>query len=60
MNWPIFTFIATMFWAVGVVIDKYILTKHMQNPFSYQLFLIIVEAPVMLLLLATSVSTTLP
>lgn len=60
MDWFIFTFIAAVFWAVGVVIDKYILTKHMQDPFSYQLLLIIVEAPVMLLLLFTSISTALP
>jgi len=60
MDWLIFTLIATVFWAVGAVIDKYILTKHMQDPFSYQLLLIIVEAPVMLLLLFTSVSAALP
>jgi len=60
MDWLIFTVVATVFWAVGVVIDKYILTKHMQDPFSYQLLLIIVEAPVMLLLLFTSISTALP
>ncbi len=60
MDWFLFTFIATVLWAVGVIIDKYILTKHMQSPISYQLLLIIVEAPVMLLLLFTSISTALP
>ena len=60
MDWFIFTVVATVFWAVGVVIDKYTLTKHMQNPISYQLLHIIVEAPVMLLLLFTSISTAFP
>jgi drug/metabolite transporter (DMT)-like permease len=59
-DWFIFTFVATILWAAGVVIDKYVLTKHMQDPFSYQLLLIIVEAPVMLPLLFTSTSTALP
>jgi hypothetical protein len=60
MDWFIFIFIATILWTVGVVIDKYVLTKHRQDPFSYQLLLIIVEAPVMLPLLFTSTSTALP
>lgn len=60
MDWLIFTFVAAVFWAVGVVIDKYILTKHMQNPFSYQLLYTITEAPILLLLLFTSISSALP
>jgi drug/metabolite transporter (DMT)-like permease len=60
MDWFIFTFVATILWAAGVVIDKYVLTKHIQDPFSYQLLLIIVEAPVMLPLLFTSTSTAFP
>jgi len=60
MDWLIFAFVATVFWAVGVVIDKYILTKHMQDPFSYQLLLTIAETPILLLLLFTSISSALP
>jgi len=60
MDWFIFAFVATIFWAVGVVIDKYILTKHMQNPFTYQLLYTITESPVMLLLLFTPISSALP
>ncbi|NIQ04431.1 MAG: EamA family transporter, partial [Candidatus Korarchaeota archaeon] len=60
MDWLIFTFVATVFWAVGVVIDKYIITKHMQNPFAYQLLYTITEAPILLLLLFTSISFALP
>ena len=60
MDWLIFTFIATVFWAVGVVIDKYILTKHMQDPFSYQLLYTIAETPILLLPLFTSISSALP
>jgi len=60
MDWFIFTFIATVFWAAGAVIDKYILTKHMQDPFSYQLLYTITEAPILLLLLFTSISSALP
>lgn len=60
MDWFIFAFVATIFWAVGVVIDKYILTKHMQDPFTYQLLYTITESPVMLLLLFTSISSALP
>ena len=60
MDWLIIAFAATVFWAVGVVIDKYILTKHMQDPFSYQLLYTITEMPVMLLLLFMPISYALP
>jgi len=60
MKWLIFAFVATVFWAVGVTIDKYIITKHMQDPFSYQLLYTITESPILLLLLFTSISSTLP
>jgi len=60
MDWLIFAFIAPIFWAVGVVIDKYILTKHMQDPFSYQILYTITETPIILLLLFTSISSALP
>ena len=60
MDWLMFAFMAPVFWAVGVVIDKHILTKHMPDPFSYQLLYTITEAPILLLLLFTSISSALP
>ncbi|MDH5438682.1 MAG: EamA family transporter [Candidatus Bathyarchaeota archaeon] len=60
MDWFIFAFMATVLWAVGVVIDKHILTKHMQDPFSYQLLFTITEAPILLLILLTPISSALP
>jgi len=60
MDWLIFAFVAAVFWAVGVVIDKYIITKHIQDPFSYQLLYTMAESPILLLLLFTSISSTLP
>lgn len=55
-----FTLIASLLWAFGVVIDKYILTEHMQDPFSYQLLYAITEAPILLLPLFTSISFAFP
>lgn len=60
MDWLIFSIISSIFWALGVVIDKYILTKHMQDPFSYQLLYMITETPILLLLLFTSISSAFP
>jgi len=60
MDWLIFAFVAAVFWAVGVVIDKYIITKHMQDPFSYQLLYTMAESPILLLLLFASISSALP
>jgi len=60
MDWFIFSIIASIFWGLGVVIDKYLLTKHMQDPFSYQLLYMITEAPILLLLLFTQISSDFP
>ena len=60
MNWLVFSITASIFWALGTLIDKYILTKHMQDPFSYQLLYTITELPILLLLLLTSISPTFP
>jgi len=60
MDWFIFALMASLLWAVGVVIDKYILTEHMPDPFSYQLFYTITEAPILLLPLFTSISFAFP
>jgi len=60
MDWLIFSIIASIFWGLGVVIDKYLLTKHMQDPFSYQLLYMITEVPILLLLLFTPISSDFP
>lgn len=61
MDWLIFSILSTMLWALGTVIDKYTLTKHLQNPFSYQLFYLATQSPVLLpLLLFTGVSFAFP
>ena len=60
MDWLIFAFMAAVLWAVGVVIDKYIITKHMKDAFSYQLLYTIAETPILLLLLFTPISSALP
>jgi len=60
MDWFIFAIVASLLWAVGVVIDKYILTEHMQDPFSYQLLYTITESPILLLPLLTSISFVFP
>jgi len=60
MDWFIFTLMASLLWAVGVVIDKYILTEHMQDPFSYQLLYAVTETPILLLPLFTSISFAFP
>lgn len=60
MDWLIFSIVSSIFWALGVVIDKYILTKHMQDPFSYQLLYTITETPILLLLLFTTISSAFP
>jgi len=60
MDWLIFSIIASVFWSLGVVVDKYLLTKHIQNPFSYQLLYMITEVPILLLLLFTPISSDFP
>jgi uncharacterized membrane protein len=61
MDWLILSVLASMLWALGTIIDKYILTKHMQDPISYQLLYVATESPVLLLLLLfTNVSSAFP
>jgi len=52
--------VASLFWALGTVIDKYTLTQHMQNPSSYQLLYTLAEAPVLLLPLFVPVTFAFP
>lgn len=61
MDWLILSVLASVLWALGTIIDKYILTKHMQDPVSYQLLYVATELPVLLvLLLFTNVSSAFP
>jgi drug/metabolite transporter (DMT)-like permease len=61
VDWLILSVAASMLWALGTIIDKVILTKHMQDPVSYQLLYVATELPVLLVLLVfTNVSLALP
>ncbi len=61
MDWLILSVAASMLWALGTIIDKVILTKHMKDPISYQLLYVATELPVLLVLLVfTNVSSALP
>jgi uncharacterized membrane protein len=61
VDWLILSVLASMLWGIGTIIDKYILTKHLQDPISYQLLYVATELPVLLLLLLfTNVSFALP
>jgi drug/metabolite transporter (DMT)-like permease len=61
VDWLILSVLASILWALGTIIDKYILTKHMQDPISYQLLYVATELPVLLVLLVfTNVSSALP
>lgn len=60
MDWFVFAFLASFLWAIGVIIDKYILTEHMQDPFSYQILYTITEAPILMLPLFTPISLVFP
>ncbi|NIR87286.1 DMT family transporter [Candidatus Bathyarchaeota archaeon] len=52
MEWFVFALIAPFLWAGTDVVDKHILTKHVRNPFSYQLLFLLTEVPIPFLLLA--------
>jgi len=60
MDWLVLAFMASLFWALGAVIDKYMLTEHVQDPFSYQLLYTIAQTPVLLLPLFVSVTFVFP
>jgi drug/metabolite transporter (DMT)-like permease len=61
MEWFVFALFAPVLWAGCDVIDKYILTEHVKNPFAYQLLFLLSEVPIPFLLLAlTPVSFGFP
>jgi len=52
MDWFAFALIVPVVFAGVDVIDKYILTNHVTNPFSYKLLSVLMEIPILFLLLA--------
>lgn len=45
MQWFILAFLASTLWAVVVIVDKFVLTHHIKDAFSYQIFLTITLIP---------------
>lgn len=61
VDWLVLSVVASVLWALGTIIDKIILTKHLQDPISYQLLYVATELPVLLVLLVfTNVSSAFP
>ena len=61
MEWFMFALIAPVVFAGVDVIDKYILTNHVTNPFSYKLLSVLMDIPIPFLLLAlTPISFSFP
>jgi len=44
MDWLIFAFLAPVLWGGCNVIDKFLLSKKFKNPYSYQLWLVLMDA----------------
>lgn len=45
MQWFTLAFLASTLWAVVVIVDKFVLTHHIKDAFSYQIFLTITLIP---------------
>jgi drug/metabolite transporter (DMT)-like permease len=54
MEWFILAFLASTLWAVVVIVDKFVLTHHIKDAFSYQIFLTITLIPSVLVLFILS------
>ena len=52
MEWFVFALITPVVFAGVDVVDKYILTNHVRNPFSYKLLTVLMDIPIPFLLLA--------
>jgi len=52
MDWFVFALVAPIVFAGVDIIDKYILTNHVKNPFSYKLLIVLMDIPIPFLLLA--------
>ncbi|MFV9677058.1 MAG: EamA family transporter, partial [Methanosarcinales archaeon] len=48
--WYIPALLASLLWAVVVIVDKFVLTHHIKDAYSYQLFLTITLVPLALIL----------
>ncbi len=51
MEWFILALVASIFWAVVVIVDKFILTRYIRDAVAYQVFLAIVMLPFIAFLL---------
>ncbi|PXF52625.1 MAG: hypothetical protein C4B56_04620 [Candidatus Methanophagaceae archaeon] len=51
MQWFILAFIASILWAVVVIVDKFILTHYIKDAVSYQVFLALTMLPFLIFLL---------
>lgn len=51
MQWFILAFIASILWAVVVIVDKFILTHYIKDAVSYQVFLTLTMLPFLIFLL---------
>jgi len=60
MDWLVFSVLSSMLWALGTVIDKYTLTKHLPSTFSYQLLFLATELPMLLLLFFADITFVFP
>ena len=61
MQWFILAFIASILWAVVVIVDKFILTHYIKDAVSYQVFLALAMLPFLIFLLPfTSHNTNSP
>ncbi len=50
-EWFIFAFIAATFWSVVVIVDKFVLTHHIKDAVTYQIFLAFVMLPFLVVML---------
>ncbi len=50
MEWFILALLASTLWAVAILVDKFVLTHHIKDAFSYQIFLTITLIPPVLVL----------
>ncbi|MDI6825589.1 MAG: EamA family transporter [Candidatus Aenigmarchaeota archaeon] len=61
MDWLIFAFLAPVLWAGCNIVDKFLLTKYIKNPISYQILGILIYVPIIpLLLILVPISSSYP
>jgi uncharacterized membrane protein len=60
MNWLIFALLAPVCWSFNIIFDKFMLTKRIQDPFVFNIFSLLVSAPVVLVFLFVPISFSFP